>query len=789
MTRHRMAGLDPVPATVQAFAADTLAARAPLAAAASDAQGAFRLGGLAPGRYRVRASFVGFVPAERVVTLPGAEAALTFRLAPDRSELEEVVVRDRRDEGQILTRLRPVDLEGVALYESKKNEVVVLDALTANLAANTSRQIYARVAGLNIWESDEAGVQIGLGGRGLSPNRNANFNTRQNGYDIAADALGYPESYYTPPAQALERVEIVRGAASLQYGTQFGGLVNFVFRRGADDVPVRARLSQTVGSYGLRVSFADAGGTVGRTRYYGFYQRKASDGWRPNAGLHQHTAFASAHVQATRRLSVRPEFTFMRYLAQQPGGLTDAQFARDAGQSTRARNWFGVDWNLLALRADYDASDRTTFNARLFGLVAGRDALGNLGRIDRTDDGGPRDLLVDRFRNWGGEARAVHRYAIRGLPATLLVGGRYYRGFTRRRQGLGPDGSDARFVYLNPDDLEGSDYDLPSRNASLFAEHVFNLTSQISLTPGVRAEYIRTAADGTYRTTVRDLAGNVLLDERTDEERTSERAFVFFGLGASYRAGGWEVYANASQNYRAITFNDLRVQVGSLEVDPDLQDERGFNADLGLRGARGPLALDVSAFYLAYRDRIGTLLRTEPNPVFNNLVDRTFRLRTNVADARIYGLEALVEARMWRRGAQSVSAFVNAALLGAAYDASAPSDVAGNRVELVPSVNLKAGVEARAGRLRTAAQVAYVGEQFSDATNAERVPSAIEGVIPAYHVVDLSAAYEVGQFEIGAGVNNLTDARYFTRRATGYPGPGIIPAPARSLYATVTLTL
>mgnify|MGYP006307109133 FL=1 len=109
--------------------------------------------------------------------------------------------------------------ERAALYAAKKNEVVLVEDLTANLATSNSRQIYAKVAGLNIWESDGAGVQLGLGGRGLSPNRNSNFNTRQNGYDIAADALGYPESYYTPPPQALRRIEIVRGAASLQYGT------------------------------------------------------------------------------------------------------------------------------------------------------------------------------------------------------------------------------------------------------------------------------------------------------------------------------------------------------------------------------------------------------------------------------------------------------------------------------------------------------------------------------------------------------------------------------------------
>ena len=71
--------------------------------------------------------------------------------------------------------------------------------------------------------------KLNIGGRGLDPNRTSNFNTRQNGYDMSADVLGYPESYYSPPAQkALEEIQIVRGAASLQYGTQFGGLVNFI---------------------------------------------------------------------------------------------------------------------------------------------------------------------------------------------------------------------------------------------------------------------------------------------------------------------------------------------------------------------------------------------------------------------------------------------------------------------------------------------------------------------------------------------------------------------------------
>ena len=100
----------------------------------------------------------------------------------------------------------------------------------ANLASNNARQIYNQISGLNIYQNDDAGLQLHIGGRGLDPNRTSNFNTRQNSYDISADVLGYPESYYTPPAESLKEIQIIRGAASLQYGTQFGGLINFILK-------------------------------------------------------------------------------------------------------------------------------------------------------------------------------------------------------------------------------------------------------------------------------------------------------------------------------------------------------------------------------------------------------------------------------------------------------------------------------------------------------------------------------------------------------------------------------
>ena len=78
---------------------------------------------------------------------------------------------------------------------------------------------------------------------------------------------------------------------------------------------------------------------------------------------------------------------------------------------------------------------------------------------------------------------------------------------------------------------------------------------------------------------------------------------------------------------------------------------------------------------------------------------------------------------------------------------------------------------------------------FSDATNAEIVANATRGIIPTYTVMDFSTSYEWKRYRLQAGINNLTNTSYFTRRATGYPGPGIIPAEPRRLYIGLRITI
>ena len=705
-------------------------------------------------------------------------------LAPQ--QLREVTVQDK---GSNFTNTTLRGVENFGIYSGKKTEVVTLANLTANVSTNNPRQIYGRVTGLNIWESDGAGLQLGIGGRGLSPNRTANFNTRQNGYDISADALGYPESYYTPPTEALDRFEIVRGAASLQYGTQFGGLLNFRFKRGPQDKKLELTSRQTLGSWGFFGSFNSIGGTIakGKLNYYAYFQYKTGDGWRPNSHFNYRCGYASIEYKPTEKLVFQLDLTRMNYLAQQPGGLTDKLFQDDARQSIRSRNWFQVDWNLAALSINYSFSEHTRLNIRNFGLIAERQSVGNLERINVSDFGGNRTLIAGQFRNFGQETRLLHQYSWRGLPQTILFGYRLYYGHSTARQGDANNSSGPDFYFLHPDELENSDYDFPNRNQALFAEHIINITPKWSLTPGLRLEYISTESKGYYTRRVLDAAGNVIVQDKINDNQSRNRGFLIGGLGASFKPrASLECYANVSQNYRAINFTDLRIANPNFVVDSNIRDERGFTADLGLRGQKeGFFTWELTAFYVAYNGRIGQVLRADQPPLYND-----YRFRSNISDARNIGLEAFGEVNILRlfghkNNRMRWTWFINAAVVDARYVDTEDASVRNKKVEMATPLMLRSGTSLQQGPWRAALQAGYIATHYSDATNAERTSTAVEGRIPGYLVADLSVSYRWRWLQLEGRCNNLLDAKYFTRRAESYPGPGIIPSDGRGVYVTL----
>jgi Fe(3+) dicitrate transport protein len=675
------------------------------------------------------------------------------------------------------------EIVGTNIYAGKKNALIVLDNVQGNIANNTMRQVLAKVPGIHIWESDPSGIQIGIAARGLSPNRSWEFNIRQNGYDIAADPFGYPEAYYNPQLQAVQRIEIVRGQGALQYGPQFGGMVNYILKNGSEiNQAFEFETQQTIGSNGLINSFNAIGGKKEKVNYYSFYDQRNGEGWRNNSQFFSKAGFGSVTYHFTKKLSLNFELMHSHTRSQQAGGLTDVQIIQNAKQSFRNRNWMEIKWTTPAINIEYEMNEHSRWNTKIFGTIGDRNSVGFLQSIlvkdsinNATNQFNNRIVNIDQYRNYGLESRFITDYFIGKMKNTISTGLRFYTGNTHRlADGIGTTGTeyDMRIEGLYPRDIQ-----FRSNNAAVFIENIFRVTEKLLIIPGFRYEWLEGAASGINGYSATGAFINL-------QNITRSRSFILGGIGSEFHLSNTtELYANFSQAYRPIQFANLQVPPTTDLIDQDLKDASGYNFDLGYRGKlKNYLQFDVSGYYLQYNNRVGTIIPLGAN----------YRLVTNVGASTSKGLETYFEFNPIRAFSNSMHtdfilfssySYTDARYSGNHQDATTK----GKKVENAPQDILRTGLSFGYKGFLFTTQLSHVGASFSDANNTN-TPSmnGNTGIIPSYSIIDLTASYKYSKkIILKAGINNLNDTRYFTRRAGGYPGPGALPADGRNFFVSI----
>ena len=675
------------------------------------------------------------------------------------------------------------EIVGTNIYAGKKSTLIVIDNVQGNVTNNNMRQVLAKVPGIHIWESDPSGTQIGIAARGLSPNRSWEFNVRQNGYDIAADPFGYPEAYYNPQLQAVQRIEVVRGHGSLQYGPQFGGMVNYILKNGSDiNTPFQFETQQVVGSNKLFNSYNAIGGKKGKFNYYSFFDFKNGDGYRDNSNFFARSGFATVTFKASKKLMLTAELMQSHTRTQQAGGLTDKALYDNPKQSLRSRNWLDIAWTTPALTVVYNVNDKTIWNTKFFGTIGNRSSVGFLQAITIKDtinattlQYNNRAVNIDKYRNYGMESRILTSYSIGKMKNTLSGGVRLYTGNTyRQTEGKGSTGQDYDVSVIGQ---YAKDITFNSQNAAFFVENIFRVGKKLLLIPGARYEWIKGNARGRNGFTP---SGNELLLQNIERSRK----FLLAGFGAEYHiTNGTEIYSNISQAYRPIQFANLQAPpTASDVVDENLKDAKGYNVDFGYRGkVKNYLQFDVSTFYLQYNNRIGAVTPTGTN----------IRLVSNLGASTSKGFEGFVEFSPTKVFAQNylvdVSLFGSYGYTDAKYSSNfKDANTKGKRVENAPQNIFRGGITFTYKDLNFTTQLSSVGKAYSDANNTEIAANAQNGLIPSYTVSDITAGYKLKNgLKIKAGLNNVFDKTYFTRRAGGYPGPGALPADGRTFFVSV----
>jgi Fe(3+) dicitrate transport protein len=324
----------------------------------------------------------------------------------------------------------------------------------------------------------------------------------------------------------------------------------------------------------------------------------------------------------------------------------------------------------------------------------------------------------------------------------------------------------------------------------LFVENIFRISDKFLIIPGLRYEYIQARASG--RNGFTGNGSEIILQ---NQERG--RGFFLAGIGSEFHVSSkTEIYANITQAYRPMQFADLTAPPTTNEIDPNLEDARGYNMDIGYRGrVSSYLFFDVSGFFLQYNNRIGTISQQRADGSFYNLT-------TNVGNSSSKGFEGVVEVNPVKAFNPKpkwgdVGIYISYGFIEAQYGNLTLITKVGNdlvktnlenkQVENAPRHILRTGFNYYFKGLILNAQLSYVDEAFADANNTVKpTVNGQNGLIPSYTIIDVTGTYNFSdKLNLKAGVNNISNAMYFTRRAGGYPGPGLLPSDGRGFFVSV----
>ena len=195
------------------------------------------------------------------------------------------------------------------------------------------------------------------------------------------------------------------------------------------------------------------------------------------------------------------------------------------------------------------------------------------------------------------------------------------------------------------------------------------------------------------------------------------------------------------------------------------------------------LSFDVGVFAMRYANRFGMLTLTDPTGA-------PYTFKTNVGTAFTRGIEARASAPLTLSRRATLRAFGAVSYLNARYVSgtipvgSTNISIIGNQVESAPKWIVRSGLSATTRVTSFRVQWSYVSATFADALNtlAPNVTGAV-GQVPSYALTDVSGAYTISpRARAIAGLNNVFNRQYFTKRPQLYPGPGLWPSDGRSVY-------
>jgi len=688
----------------------------------ADAAGAFTLGGLAPGIYSVLVEMHLFSPITLRVTVPDSGSVSALRIVLRAGGFaESVVVTGRRVE----TRLSETP---------QKIEVIDATDIERSVAADLT-DVLKKNAGVDVVQY--TGALSGVGIRGFRP-QISGINKRSllliDGRPSGVTNLA------TLLLDNVERIEVLKGAASAVYGSSaMGGVINVITRQSRGKVGGNVRIG--VGSFGATEFAGRAGGSVSSKLDFDatvnvFDQR---DDIRMGNGV------------------TRPATSYKTYNGGGRLGVTlDGGWRLDGRVDFYRGRDISTPPDIVAGTIGQGSKniERSTGDARVTGRVGAHDVsftgytAGESSHSSNVTTSNPLDVPFLPFLSFESEldwvgAQAKDSWHWSTLNSVVL-------GFDFEKVT-----SVSRSYTRTGDQTSPFSANSNKRTAGFYVENTLKLRDgRTVVAAGGRLDRI------TAETVDTPLKTNFTPSETTFTVFNPSLGIkheLVEGLRAHFAVGRAFIPAEASM-LTGFTTTIVGGRTQTSQGNPDLKPERSTSFDIGAEWTGPTTRFDVTLFRTVVKDRfISNVVISNPLPPDPIIVSVR-----NGLDAHISGLDLEAERRIGSR----VGVFGNATHYFGRKERLATG--AEQDILNVASNTVRAGVDVDFGRLSTRVSGRYVQGRKDNDFNAPGFP-IID--YENFTVVDASVTYRlVRQHAIVLAINNVFDAFYYEK--LGYPLQG-----------------
>jgi Fe(3+) dicitrate transport protein len=642
----------------------------------------------------------------------------------------------------------------------------------------TVNEALRKMPGVVARDEEGLGLRPNIGIRGLNPTRSTKVLLLEDGLPLTFAPYGDNASYFHPPIERFERIELLKGASQIAFGPQtIGGVINYITRRAPDDFS--GALEFRGGNRGLRDAQLRVGDRLDATGTGWMLNatHKRSDGARDNMDLRIDDLALRLEqpLGESRTLIVRT--SLFREDSQVPySGLTLAEWQADPHANAFVDDYFEIDrWSFAATlgqRFDVPGELRTSVYYTYLDRDWWRQSSNSGQRPNDSSDPacasmanlGTRCGNEGRLRQYytaGAETRWNQPLALGGLSGEWNAGLRWHVEKQYRVQVNG-DTPTARTpgTSVNAGVREDNQRDVAA--ASGFIEASLG-SGRWRLKPGVRYERI----DFERRNLLNGTVGETSLEEWIP------------GVGLTVELGaGHTLYAGVHRGFAPPRVEDI---IGASGGSVDLDAEYSWNAELGLRSApRAGVALELTAFNMDFSNQI----------VPASVAGGSGATLTSAGRTAHRGIE--VSGRFDSRAALGTTHnfYAHAALTwvavaeyrGARFSTVpgfATVSVSGNRLPYAPeqSATLTLGMEAAQG-LVAEVELFHIGSSYTDDLNSIAISAnGQRGRIGGYGIVNATVARDFGaNLTAFASLKNLTDKLYVADMSRG-----LIPGAPRQL--------